>query len=277
MGRDDRAAVAGSIWRGVARDLAARAAGDRVALDLSRAQGWNFAVRCGAAVSCAGCRALSSRCPKPSRCSARSHRRSLAQRWSVSVSDPATSSRCRCRKAARDAFVRPRSRGALLVTIDGVVVMIVERRGERIMIRPDSADAAVTERPVRWLRIVARLVATSPWRPSPMASRRASKYLDAFLAAGFNRGTAGLRYYRKSNYDSSHCRTHTCPRRRCFWADGRCKRRGVPTPHELPPTCTVWDSARARRAGQPVTFSLDVDRLTEARIERASVQRVHSA
>src|SRR5437016_2285236 len=33
---------------------------------------------------------------------------------------------------ARDAFVKPKSRGSLLVTIDGVVVMLVERRGERI-------------------------------------------------------------------------------------------------------------------------------------------------
>src|SRR5262249_45517652 len=46
---------------------------------------------------------------------------------------------------ARDSFVRPRSSGGLLVTLDGRVVMIAERRGERIVIRPDTSDVDVTK------------------------------------------------------------------------------------------------------------------------------------
>src|SRR5262249_14757273 len=45
---------------------------------------------------------------------------------------------------ARDAFVRPRSSSALLAAIDGRVVLIAERRGSRVVVRPDSGDEMVT-------------------------------------------------------------------------------------------------------------------------------------
>ena len=99
--------------------------------------------------------------------------------------------------AARDPFVKPKSRGALLVTIDGIVVMMAERRGERILIRPGTSDADVT-------RAAAALVAhlgeqtASDLTVETIDGQPASgsAHLDAFRAAGFRRGTVGLRYYR---------------------------------------------------------------------------------
>jgi ATP-dependent Lhr-like helicase len=98
---------------------------------------------------------------------------------------------------ARHAFVRPRTRGALLVSVNGSVVMIAERRGERIAIRPETSAGDVTLAASALAEhLLARttkdlVVATidgvpasdSPWR-------------DAIVAAGFRRGTTGLRYYR---------------------------------------------------------------------------------
>jgi ATP-dependent Lhr-like helicase len=100
---------------------------------------------------------------------------------------------------ARDPFVRPRSRGALLITIDGVVILIAERRGARVAVRPDSAPndvaraarALVTHLSARTSRDVT--IETIDGRPAS-----GSEYLDAFATAGFRRGTSGLRYYRKA-------------------------------------------------------------------------------
>ncbi|HEY9225728.1 MAG TPA: hypothetical protein VIP11_03720, partial [Gemmatimonadaceae bacterium] len=98
---------------------------------------------------------------------------------------------------ARDSFVRPRSRGALLVTINGVVVMIAERRGERILIRPETPDAHVTAA----ARALAEHLAARTSRDfsvETIDSRSASgsPYAAAFVAAGFKSGTAGLRFYK---------------------------------------------------------------------------------
>jgi hypothetical protein len=99
---------------------------------------------------------------------------------------------------ARDAFVRPRSRGALLVTIDGVVVMIAERRGARLLVRPGTADGVVTG-------VAATLAAHLHARTSggdivvetiDGQSASSSSFGDAFVAAGFRRGTAALRHYK---------------------------------------------------------------------------------
>jgi ATP-dependent Lhr-like helicase len=97
----------------------------------------------------------------------------------------------------RDAFVRPRTRGALLVLADGVVIMFAERRGERVRVRP-GAELTVVTRGVGALveHLLPRssrdiVVATIDGAPAS-----GSPWLDAFLAAGFRRGTAGLRYYR---------------------------------------------------------------------------------
>jgi ATP-dependent Lhr-like helicase len=100
---------------------------------------------------------------------------------------------------ARDAFVRPRSRGALLVTVAGTVVMIAERRGERIVVRPDSSDAIVT----RAAEALASHLASHTSRDLTVETidgqpAAGSRYLDAFRSAGFKRGTSGLRFYRKA-------------------------------------------------------------------------------
>jgi ATP-dependent Lhr-like helicase len=100
--------------------------------------------------------------------------------------------------ASRDPFVRPRSRSALLVTIDGTVVMIAERRGERLLIRSEvspeivtrAADALVQHLLRRSRRDVS--VETIDGRPAAT-----SAFVEAFRAAGFNRGTSGLRYYQR--------------------------------------------------------------------------------
>ncbi|HET7374926.1 MAG TPA: hypothetical protein VFJ20_16170, partial [Gemmatimonadaceae bacterium] len=96
----------------------------------------------------------------------------------------------------RDPFVRPRSHGALLVTVAGVVTMIAERRGARVVVRPDTPDSLVT-RCVQALvaHLSARtrrdiVVETIDGQPAS-----GSRYAEAFRLAGFRRGTAGLRYY----------------------------------------------------------------------------------
>jgi ATP-dependent Lhr-like helicase len=99
--------------------------------------------------------------------------------------------------AARDSFARGRGRGALLVTIDGVVVLVAERRGERVNTRPDATIEQVTGAvPALVEHLVARTkhdltVETINGQPAG-----GSALLDAFVAAGFKRATSGLRYYR---------------------------------------------------------------------------------
>jgi ATP-dependent Lhr-like helicase len=98
---------------------------------------------------------------------------------------------------ARDAFVRPRSRGALLVSINGIVVMIAERRGERIVVRPGTSAEQVTDAAKALVDHLTRrttkdlTVETIDGHEATSAS-----HVDAFVDAGFRRGTRGLRYYR---------------------------------------------------------------------------------
>jgi ATP-dependent Lhr-like helicase len=98
---------------------------------------------------------------------------------------------------SRDAFVRARSRGALLVTVAGVVMLIAERRGERVSVRPDTPSeqvAGVVEALVaHLLDRVNRDLTVETINGQPAGG---SAYLDAFVAAGFKRATSGLRYYR---------------------------------------------------------------------------------
>jgi ATP-dependent Lhr-like helicase len=117
----------------------------------------------------------------------------------MSVSDPANVFTLPLpQDPARDPFVRPHSRGALLVTIDGAVVMIAERRGERVAVRPGSASDVVTRAATALVEHLeartSRDVAIESIDGQPATG---SRYLDAFVAAGFRRGTGGLRYFRK--------------------------------------------------------------------------------
>lgn len=100
---------------------------------------------------------------------------------------------------ARDAFVRPRSRGALFVTIDGVVVMIAERRGKRILMRPETTH----ERATAAARALAEHLAARTSRDLGVETidgraASASPFAPAFAVAGFRRGAAGLAWYRGS-------------------------------------------------------------------------------
>jgi ATP-dependent Lhr-like helicase len=98
----------------------------------------------------------------------------------------------------RDAFVKPRSRGALLVTVDGVVVMMAEKRGARIVIRPGTSEAVVADA-ARALLAHGEQESRRDVNVETIDGQPASgsAYLEAFRAAGFKRGTTGLRYYRK--------------------------------------------------------------------------------
>jgi ATP-dependent Lhr-like helicase len=97
----------------------------------------------------------------------------------------------------RDAFVRGHTRGALIVTVDGVAILIAERRGERVTIRADASEAsvgaAVNAFAAHLLSRVKRDLAVETINGQPAGG---SRYLDAFVAAGFRRATSGLRYYR---------------------------------------------------------------------------------
>ncbi len=99
---------------------------------------------------------------------------------------------------ARDPFVKPRSRGALLVTIAGLVVMMVERRGASVIIRAETSEAVVARAAEALVAHLGEqtardiIIETIDGQPAS-----GSKYLDAFRAAEFKRGTTGLRYYRR--------------------------------------------------------------------------------
>jgi ATP-dependent helicase Lhr and Lhr-like helicase len=117
----------------------------------------------------------------------------------MSVNDPANVFTLPMPQSAeRDPFVKPRSRGALLVTVNGIVVMMAERRGARIVIRPETPDSVVTGAAraiaAHLAGRVSRDVAVETIDGHPASG---SRYLDAFRAAGFRRGTTGLRFYGK--------------------------------------------------------------------------------
>ncbi len=98
--------------------------------------------------------------------------------------------------SARDAFVRPRSRSSLLVAIDGVVVMIAERRGERILIRPETSDDSVSAAALALAKhLAARAKRDFIVETIDGQLASGSRYVEAFQKAGFKRGTSGLRYY----------------------------------------------------------------------------------
>jgi ATP-dependent Lhr-like helicase len=98
----------------------------------------------------------------------------------------------------RDPFVRPRSRGALLVTVGGIVVLIAERRGARIAIRPGTVDVAVTAAARALIgHLVEHVRGDVSIETIDGQPASGSAYLNAFLEADLKRGTAGLRYYRR--------------------------------------------------------------------------------
>jgi ATP-dependent Lhr-like helicase len=98
---------------------------------------------------------------------------------------------------ARDPFVRPRSRSSLLISIDGVVVIIAERRGARLMVRPETGEADVTRAAAALASyLLARTTRDVTIETINGQLASSSAYVDAFRAAGFRPGMSGLRYYR---------------------------------------------------------------------------------
>jgi ATP-dependent Lhr-like helicase len=98
---------------------------------------------------------------------------------------------------ARDPFVRPRSRGALLVLVRGAVVMIADRRGSRVVVRPETPDdvvgLAIKALLPRLLDQSDRDIVVETIDGQPASG---SRFIDVFRDSGFRRGTVGLRYYR---------------------------------------------------------------------------------
>jgi predicted Zn-dependent protease len=77
-------------------------------------------------------------------------------------------------------------------------MMIAERRGARVVVRPDAPDPVVT-RCARALVApqsarVKRDIVVETIDGQPAGGSRA---VEAFRAAGFKRGTTGLRYYQR--------------------------------------------------------------------------------
>lgn len=99
--------------------------------------------------------------------------------------------------AARDPFVRPRGTGTLLVSIGGRVVMMAERRGSRVTVRPDADEASITHAAKSLVRHLARrirrdlVLETIDGEPATT-----SRHAAPFVAAGFRRGASGLRLLR---------------------------------------------------------------------------------
>jgi len=101
---------------------------------------------------------------------------------------------------ARAPFVRPRGSSALLVVERGRVVMIAERHGSRVVVRPGTDDALVT----RAAQALVRHLATRVRRDVVLETidgqpAAASRHAEAFSAAGFRRGASALRYFRSAN------------------------------------------------------------------------------
>jgi ATP-dependent Lhr-like helicase len=96
----------------------------------------------------------------------------------------------------RDAFVRPRGKSTLLVSVNGVVVMLIDRAHPlRLRIRAGVDHAQL----VRLVRATVSHLATGKrdliLETINGAPAAASEFAPAFLEAGFRRGTSGLRFY----------------------------------------------------------------------------------
>jgi len=76
-------------------------------------------------------------------------------------------------------------------------VMIADRRGSRVVVRPDTSDETVgLALKALLLRLLEQsdrdiVVETIDGQPAS-----GSRFIDVFRDAGFRRGTVGLRYYR---------------------------------------------------------------------------------
>jgi len=101
-------------------------------------------------------------------------------------------------ESASADLARRRSRGALLVTRAGKVVVVAESRGRRLTIRPGTSSAEIAEAA---RALAQRLVASSEGRRDPIVetvdgtAAVTSAHAAALATAGFRPTAAGLRYY----------------------------------------------------------------------------------
>jgi hypothetical protein len=118
----------------------------------------------------------------------------------MAASDPANVYSLPLEGVERDSFVRPRGSGAFLVTVGGRVVLSVEGRGKRILIRPDADPATVASAisvlvaqltsargSSRAHDVVVETIDGEPATSSPWSA--------SLLDAGFRREGRSLRYY----------------------------------------------------------------------------------
>jgi ATP-dependent Lhr-like helicase len=120
----------------------------------------------------------------------------------MAASDPANPYRVVSSSSdgAPDPLRRPRGSGALLVTRRGRVVLAVEGRGRRVRVAPDLSEPDVTAAAGALAAYVTRRASRSAIRrPSTLdtidgAPAGSAAWADAFRAAGYRRGGAGLEY-----------------------------------------------------------------------------------
>ena len=118
----------------------------------------------------------------------------------MTTSDPANVYSLALQGVDVEPIARPRGSGALLVTVDGVVVLSTEGRGRRITIRADAEPAAIR---AAVATLVSHLTAgRAPGRQPDVVIETidgepagTSEGARVLLDAGFRREGRSLRYY----------------------------------------------------------------------------------
>ncbi|HJU90572.1 MAG TPA: hypothetical protein VJ672_14375, partial [Gemmatimonadaceae bacterium] len=119
----------------------------------------------------------------------------------MAASDPANAYALQLEGLERDPLTRPRGTGALLVTRNCRVILAAEGRGNRVMLASGLTEQEVTAAVSALVRHV--FAGMSPLRRrKPVTTTlidgvpaNASPHVDAFMAAGFKRGTDGLQWW----------------------------------------------------------------------------------
>jgi hypothetical protein len=87
----------------------------------------------------------------------------------------------------------------LLVAIRGRVLLIAERRGSRVVVRPDADDALVTRAVEALIRHLSSRVRRDLVLELIDGERAAAnRHAEAFVRAGFKRDTSALRFFRSA-------------------------------------------------------------------------------
>jgi ATP-dependent Lhr-like helicase len=118
----------------------------------------------------------------------------------LGASDPANVQNLPLAPERRDSFARVRSRGAMIATINGLIVLVAESRGKSMRVRPDIAAADIA----RAAKAMAEHLVRRSARPRDLVVETidgvpaaTSVLYPAFAEAGFRRTTRAIRYYAK--------------------------------------------------------------------------------